>query len=590
MVVKMLLIELFNNSRWWQVALTLVLAAGLLFFSSCFPENKGETYYGRVVVPKSQEFRWSDGGLPKIFDPALAVAPPDTDAVRAMFEGLTDYDRKTLTPLPGVAERWESANDSREWIFYLRKNARWSNGDPVTANDFVRSWQRTLQLKDRAPHAKLMAGIKGVKLEVGRKEPMVHNGTNKEQQPPKATPTPTEEPLGVKAINDHTLHIHLQRPIKEFPSLVSHPVFSPVHSTLGTDQSIEKIVTNGAFHLTKVDQEGVVLERANNYWDASDIKLERVRFVAKKDAESALNAYREGEIDAVTNSALEPLALKLLTPHNDFRRETYATLTYYIFNPLHPLLKDLRIRRALALAIDRKRLTDDTADGITQPATSFLPAQFHGKGSEPSEKVEESLTAVESSLDYNPELARQLMAEAGYPLGEGFPNLRLVINRNDQHRMIAQAIIVMWKNVLGINAQIILKNWMEYEEAIQTGNYDIARRSLVMQTADESTNILAMFDMGIQETPLTKIPGESPTPQILGKDTEIAKDRQSKDQTTTSPLVSEAQALKELPAIPIYFASSYALVKPYVDGFETDLFDAPSLKQVSINTSWQQKH
>src|ERR671939_1887077 len=146
----------------WRGRLAGALVVSLLVAGGgCFEPEEGELYYGQVRVPQRQEFRWSDGGLPQTFDPALAAAPPDTDAVRALYEGLTEYDPKTLAPVPGVAARWESSADNLMWTFYLRKDARWSNNDPVTAQDFVRSWQRTLQLGDRAPHVRLLRNIQG---------------------------------------------------------------------------------------------------------------------------------------------------------------------------------------------------------------------------------------------------------------------------------------------------------------------------------------------------------------------------------------------------------------------------------------------
>src|SRR5918911_627601 len=146
----------------WHLRLASALALIVsLVCSGCFLDTEVEPFYGRVNVPRRQEFRWSDGGLPQTFDPALAAAPPETDVVRALFEGLTDYDPRTLAPVAGVAARWESSADKRVWTFHLRRDARWSNGAPVTAQDFVRSWQRTLRLGDRAPHAKLLANIVG---------------------------------------------------------------------------------------------------------------------------------------------------------------------------------------------------------------------------------------------------------------------------------------------------------------------------------------------------------------------------------------------------------------------------------------------
>src|SRR3712207_2510769 len=147
-----------RGARLWA---TLVVSSALSL-GGCFREQKGERFFGKVVVPAAQEFRWSDGGLPKIFDPARAAAPPDTDAVRALYEGLTDYEPGTLRPAPAAASRWETSEGGRRWTFHLREGARWTNGDPVTAQDFVRSWRRTLTLGERAPHASLLANIEGV--------------------------------------------------------------------------------------------------------------------------------------------------------------------------------------------------------------------------------------------------------------------------------------------------------------------------------------------------------------------------------------------------------------------------------------------
>src|SRR5690242_15130193 len=218
-----------------------------LTHSGCFNGEEPSPYYGTVVTPRVQEFRWSDGGLPQTFDPAFAAAPPDTDAVRALFEGLTDYDPKTLTPVPAVATRWESSSDGRVWTFYLRENARWSNGETVTAADFVRSWERTLKIGPLAPHTELLSNIEG------------------------AAPTmTTPHPFGARALNDHVLQVTLQRPDHSFPALVAHPVFRPV-KVEGADHTSRleshDLISNGAFQLSATSKDGVKLERAKTYWD-----------------------------------------------------------------------------------------------------------------------------------------------------------------------------------------------------------------------------------------------------------------------------------------------------------------------------------
>src|SRR5882724_11969511 len=161
--------QLLNQrSKIRPLAAGLLLLALALLVPGCFPGDEASPYYGRIVVRRLQEFRWSDGGLPQVFDPAFAAAPPDTDVVRALFEGLTDYDPQTLKPVPAVAWRWESSSDGRVWTFYLRDDAHWSNGDKVTANDFVRSWERTIKIGQLSPHTELLSNIAGASVSTVR--------------------------------------------------------------------------------------------------------------------------------------------------------------------------------------------------------------------------------------------------------------------------------------------------------------------------------------------------------------------------------------------------------------------------------------
>ncbi len=633
-----------------RFSLALLLSLSLLS-GGCFESEQGEQFYGKVVAPRSQEFRWSDGGLPRVFDPARAAAPPDTDVVRALFEGLTDYDPATLKPVPAVASRWESADGGSVWTFHLRRDAFWSNGDEVTARDFVHSWQRTLRLGEGAPHAKLLSNIEGARALLS--PPSTEKTADADEAPsPSASPevarTVTGEDLknetakepppafGAVALDAHTLRVTLRRPDRSFPSLVAHPVFRPYHelspsSDLAALQSEQRnrtdgdaalgIVTNGAFNLSELRTESVVLERSRNYWDSSSVKLERVLFVAKNNSEDALAAYRAGEIDAVTNAPFESLALKLLTPYKDFRRETFGALTYYQFNTARAPFDDPRVREALAISLDLERLSADTLGGATEPARRFLP--FGAEGAAQTESVEASVGETEAGAEtekkeapseevdkkegqseerveivrHNVERARRLLAEAGYPGGANFPRVRLVVNRNEQQRLVAQEVARNWRSALGVETEILVRNWEDYEALIKAGDYDVARKSVVMQSVDEESNMLALFGDDAPAPEPTPLASETPSTDAAAAGTTPSTAGQAEAVTAQTPaatvqhrpktILSEAQALRELPAIPIYFASSYALVKPYVHGFETNLLDAPSLKHVSLDTGWK---
>ena len=595
-----------RGARLW---LSLAVCCSLVL-GGCFRDEKGERFYGKVKTPTSQEFRWSDGGLPKVFDPARAAAPPDTDAVRALYEGLTDYEPGSLRPVPAVASRWESAEGGKRWTFHLREGARWTNGDPVTAQDFVRSWQRTLRFGERAPHAALLSNIEGAPTlaavhapdEATEAPPAEAAPTRSPNEAERVAPQPqTPAMLGVVALDARTLRVTLRRPDANFPALVAHPVFRPVHelspesdlTVLREEQLGDRgresrlgVITNGAFSLARLAGDSVELERADSYWDAASVKLERVRFVDSGGTEAALAAYRAGEVDVVSNAAVEPLAVKLLTPYEDFHRETFAALNYYRFNTARPPFDDLRVRRALAYALDVARLSTDTLGGATEAADRFLPSNAEGDaavegGSEGGVEAERP--------SHNVERARRLLEEAGYPGGVNFPRVRLLVNRNEQQRLVAQAVARMWREALGVETEVIIRPWEEYEAMLRTGDYDVARRSLVMQTTDEETNMLQLFgdpsgdaaDAGTEAAPQAS-PSASPAQE--GAEAGV---KARADERDARFIVTEEQALKELPAIPLHFASSYALVKPYVEGFESNLLDAPSLKHVRINTAWR---
>jgi oligopeptide transport system substrate-binding protein len=367
------------------------------------------------------------------------------------------------------------------------------------------------------------------------------------------------------------LQVTLQHADNAFPALVAHPVFRPVKlpdAEHTKPLESHELISNGAFQLSGTEKDRVRLERAGTYWDGDSVSLQRVTFVNATTPEDALSAYRAGDVDAVTNAAFEPLALKLLRPYQDFRRSTYGALTYYVFNVDREPFNDVRVREALALAIDRERVSRDDLGGATEPAGRFLPDAMSG---------EKPVVEKTELLDHDINKARELFTAAGYANGEGFPVVRLLINRNEQQRLVAQSIAAMWRAALNVQTEVVVKSWEEYEAAIKAGDYDVVRRGLVMQTTSELTNMAMLFGHDARTTPV-----ELATPEALvhSATPEIAR---------PALVESEAQALKELKAMPIYFASSFSLVKPYVSGFDMNVLDAPSLKRTRVDTNWSEQ-
>jgi ABC-type oligopeptide transport system substrate-binding subunit len=598
-----------------------VLVFGLLT-SACseLEKPKTDSLYAEATPPRKQEFRWSNGKMPKSFDPALASAPPETDITRAVFDGLTDLDAKTLKEVPALAEKWESSSDFKTWTFYLRTGAQWSNGDPLTAHDFVRSWKRLAGMGDKAPFGYLLdniVGIRSKKVETptlpellsgqpsNRQMPLlpeqIRPKTQTEKQrtesndegPVKRAETEdsakrkaaqAEAKIGLEAVSDTELKVSLINPDKDFPKLVANPVFRPVFGDgkefaggLSPD-----FVSSGAFHITSVGSDGIVLDRSDHYWNRPAVSLERVRLIPQESAEAALEAYKSGQVDAVTNADFAPLALKLLSPYEDFRQTTHNALNFYEFNLKRAPFNDHRVREALAIAIERERLTEGDMKGSTTPATSFLPFD-----DQPHEQLEQDTDRAQDLLD-----------RAGFPDGENFPTVRLLVNRNDTQQRIARSVAKMWKENLNINTEIVVKDPADLEAARAAGDYDLVRRGLVFPTTDATASFLAIFQPEKETQGATD--KKDADKQIANLLNNTNQELQAENNSHTSlstlhespdirPTITEEQAIFELKAIPLYFPTSYSLVKPYVRGFEINGLDAPSLKDVIIDSSWQPK-
>lgn len=617
-----------------------------LLLSACaeLEKPKTETFYSETKPPAKQEFRWTNGKLPKSFDPALASAPPETDVVRAIYDGLTENDPKTLKAIPALAYEWESSDKNKKWTFKLRKDAKWSNGEKLTAKDFVRSWKRLSKMGEKVSHHEFLKNIVGMKkvaepkseketktdafsskkkekdlsgdtfkfvegeTVINTNKPIPANEVNVVKNPPeKKTTKKKVKPLefGVKAVGDFVLEVRLIRSDKDFANLVAHPIFRPVYAS---GNEFEKkglnanVVTSGAFRITSVGKDGVTLDRSDHYYNKEKIKLERVRFVPTDDVDSALEAYKSGEVDAVTNAQIEPLALKLLTPYGDFKRTTHSALNFYEFNRKKEPFNDRRVRQALAVAIDRERITKDEMDGATKPAFNYLPFD----GDTKKAKFSEDLTKAKNLLD-----------TAGFPDGKDFPKVKLVVNRNNVQQRIAKSVAKMWKENLKIETEILVKESDEMDNAKKSGEYDVVRRGVVLPTSDETANMLAIF------SPKKFIKTEPEKTDIEPKGNEASEDSQSTRKNESEKdipnegvteksnqsaveskpegellidigddekiILTEEEAILEVPAIPLYFPTSYSLVKPYVQGFDMNTLDAPLLKDVEIDSSWQPK-
>lgn len=599
-----------------------------LIVSSC-QQNEPEPaarYLAVTKAPAGQVFRWSNGGLPSSLDPARASAPPETDIVRAIYEGLTETDPASLKAIPAVAETWASEDNHTTWTFELRRDAVWTNGSPVTADDFVRSWKRLSRLGKDVAHHRLFRNIIGMEADADRRSayraktggvrrrvyqaPRGANNTAGERTN-RATPVRNarngpdrEVDFGVTTDGDFRLRVRLRHPDPDFPRLAAHPVLRPVYGELQGSQGDKngKPVTNGAFRLESMGAGGVVLVRSPSYYGREQVFLERVHFVPAGNADSALKAYREGRVDAVTNAEFEPLALKLLTPFADFRRTTHSALNLYEFNRGKAPFDDRRVREALAISIERERLTSDIMSGATKPAFRFLP--FRGEDQS-------------QGLTEDPVRARLLLEKAGYAGGKGFPMVRLVVNRNNVQQQVAKMVAGMWEKNLRIATEVVVREMAELEVDREQGDFDLIRRGVVLPTSDETANMLAIFPEPAEhesskaaaqddrnESPESQEPDKTrregaadntgagrdlltDVSEFDGLPPDVREELMVSVGQIEKIILNEEAALVEIPAIPLYFPTGYSIVRPYILGFEANPLDAQLLRLIRIDNRWQ---
>lgn len=578
--------KLLLLARSRRVLLISALAAAVsLTGCSTIEKPVSSPYFAEVVTPPAKkEFRWSNGKLPKSFDPALAAAPPETDVVRAIFEGLTATDSRTLEAVPAVAEKWSVSEDGKTWRFQIRKDAVWSNGESVKASDFVYAWNRLYRLDSKAGHPELLKNFAKIKQPAAKPSPTPWASDEPPPLIPKSTSSPltessakvTEEMvLDIKAEGDNALVVKLETPDADLPKLLANPMFSPIFGDGSEFASVDvqkAVISNGPFRLSSVSKDAVVLDKSDTFRNKVAVNVDTVRIVPVDSPDEALEAYRSGRVDAVTNAEFEPLALKILSPYQDFRKVTHGALNLYEFNTTKAPFNDRHVREALSIAIERERLTEGEMEGSTRPALRLLPI-----GGRPIQEMVQDVAR-----------AKGLLADAGFPDGEGFPLIRLIINRNDAQQRIARAVARMWKQNLGIETEIVTSEIADIETVRRSGEYDLIRRGVVFASADPQTNLSAIFEPHeVKPDALVQ-----PSAQVLPSPPPLlrtAENERANDVIRMPRFASETEALDQFAAIPLYFPSSYSLVKPYVQGFEPNGLDIYSLQDVRIDSEWQPK-
>ena len=522
---------IFSKKRLITVSIVSALIAGNVAMAADVPAG--------VTLAEKQTLVRNNGSEVQSLDPHKIDGVPESNISRDLFEGLviSDVDGH---PVPGVAEKWEN-KDGKVWTFHLRKDAKWSNGEPVTAGDFVYSWRRLADPNTASPYSSYLqyghlANIDDII--AGKK--------------------PTSD-LGVKALDDHTLEVTLDEPVPYFYKLLVHSSMSPVPQS-AIEKYNEKwtqpgnIISNGAYKLKDwVVNERIVLDRNPQYWDNGKTVINEVTYLPIASEVTDVNRYRSGEIDMTYNTMPIELFHKLKKEiPAEVRVSPYLCTYYYELNNQRAPFTDPRVRTALKLGMDRDIIVNKVKNQGDLPAYGFTPPYTDGA----------KLTEPEWfgwSQEKRNEEAKKLLAEAGYTKDKPL-TFNLLYNTSDLHKKLAIAASSIWKKNLGVDVKLENQEWKTFLDSRRQGNYDVARASWCADY-NEPTSFLNSKKSNSSNNYTGYKSAE------FDKIVEAALDAGSEEQRAELYNKAEQQMDKDSALVPVYYYVNARLVKPWVGGY-----------------------
>jgi len=631
-----------------------VMFAAALGLSACSTEESspyfGTTFRGGKDV---RTFYVNNVSEPEYLDPGKCSDTLSGALVAQLFEGLTGYDPRDGHPVQGVAERWERSDDNRLFRFHLRDDARWSDGVKVTAYDFEYAWRRvlrpstasksvanlyTLKNGELFSQGKLKALRRDVVLKASpgasapARGPLARGAfvlvvsTDKgwaqverwaalpTYSPRRAPPPPLtgfvaeddliedDAILGVRATDDRTLEVELEGPTPYFLRLTSYHTLFPVRRDViepfekRGDPDLwtraESLVSNGPYVLDKWAFRYEISMRKNPYYRFADrIKIDRILFLEVEESHATMNLYKTGEIDYLGDNLQPPAEyMATLSKKRDFLRNDYLAVQWYEINTRKPPLDDVRVRRALNLAIDKQTLVDKVQRGGELAATHYVP-DFTGHGYAAQVKADRLAGAdpfAGPSTEFDPDRARALLGEAGYPVvkdgdgyrASGFPPLEVVYNTNESHQKAAVTIQDMWKHTLGISAQLRSEEWKVMLNRYREGQFQVIRMGWTADY-DHPQTFLEQF---LSENPQNQSGWGDPR-----FDEAMKQAAATTEQMESIRLYRKAEsiALAAMPRLPLFFDTRSTLVKPWVKGFWGSALNPHLVQYLWIDPDWQ---
>ena len=494
-----------------------------------------------TTLADKQELVRNNGSEPSSLDPHKVESDVEFNIISDLFEGLVSVSPQGDIQ-PRLAEKWEN-KDNTVWTFHLRPGIAWSDGTAITAEDIVWSWQRLVDPKTASPYASYpgnMHIVNGADIAQGKKAP---------------------DTLGVKAVNDTTLEVTLTQPNAAFLAMLAHPSLVPVDKVLigrfgDKWTKPEHFVSSGAYKLSQwVVNERIVAERNPRYWDNEHTVINKVTYLPVTSEASDVNRYKAGEIDIVYTVPINQFAQLKKTLGSELDVSPQLATYYYEFNTTRPPFNDVRVRKALNMALDKDIIAEKVLGQGQRPAWLISQPDIGGV------KLQNPDYAS-WPMDKRIAEAKKLLAEAGFN-GDHPLSFNLLYNTSESHQRIAIAASSMWKKNLGVEAKLQNQEWKTMLDTMHTHNFDAVRYAWIADYDDAAT-FLNNFRTGDSEN----------TSQYSNPDYDKALVEAAKAKTPEErgKFYQQAEDLlgRDVPAIPVYHYVRTHLVKPWVGGFTPD--------------------
>ncbi len=509
-----------------------ILLVALLAAAALLP---GCTWRGGKKEPP--RLRYAVAAEPETLDPRKSTSIPAGIVQAQLFEGLTALDAAGV-PVPAAAHRWEVSADGLRYIFHLRPGAKWSDGTPVTAADFEYAWKTALSPELASSYAYQLFCLKNGQAYNAKKA--------------------AADTVGVRALDDHTLEVVLERPTPFFLSLVAFRTYYPVNRRAAANErwaaAAETFVGNGPFRLANwVHDNKMELVRNEHYWDAGQVRMEKIDIILIDSSATRLLMFENKQLDMADSPPVGEIPR--LRREGKLQIFPFLGVSYFPFNVARPPFDNPLVRKAFTLAVDRRALIDTVVRGGQTPALAFVPPGI------PDAAPGRDFRAAGGSYFADNDLAaaKALLTRAGYPDGRGLPPVTLLYSTGESNKLVAEAVQEMWKRALGVTVQLSNQELKVFYDNLDKHNFQVAIDSWIGDYLDAMT-FLELFETGNGNN--------SPGYANPVYDRHLAAARAARDGAARAAALHAAEAvlMDDAVVLPLYFSTSPVMIRPNVKG------------------------